>query len=79
MADSVATGHGQTAGSYGIGPGMMGYSYGNTPAARSSSGDSPTGAIIATAALAALLVGGALALALPRLRRHSHGATPATS
>lgn len=44
---------------------MMGY-YGTSSA--SSTGGWPTGAILATAILAALLLGVILALALPRLR-----------
>jgi hypothetical protein len=55
---------------------MMGYGY--TPAA-TSSGGWPAGAIIATAVLATLLVGGALAIARQKLRRRTHRATPATS
>jgi hypothetical protein len=51
---------------YTLGPGMMGY-YG-TQSSTSSTGGWPTGAIVATAILAALLLGGILALALPRLR-----------
>jgi hypothetical protein len=46
------------------GTGMMGY-YGTST---NSTGGWPTGAILATAILAALLLGGILALALPRLR-----------
>jgi hypothetical protein len=46
------------------GTGMMGY-HGTSA---SSTGGWPTGAILATAILAALLLGGILALALPRLR-----------
>ncbi len=52
-----------------IGPGMMGY--GVQPSANSSS-SWPTGAIVVVAILAALLIGGALALVLPRLRGRDH-------
>jgi hypothetical protein len=60
-----------------MGPGMMGYAYG----ARSASGGLSTGAFIAIVALGALLVGGLLAFAVPRLRRRGGGGqatTPAT-
>ena len=76
MMGAYLTGQG-TAG-YMMGPGMMGSVYGYTPAA-SSGGSWPTGAIIATAILATLLLGGAVALTLPTLRRRNHPATPATS
>jgi preprotein translocase subunit SecG len=49
------------------GTGMMG-AYGTQPSANSTGGW-PTGAIIATAVLAALLLAGALALGVPMLRR----------
>jgi heme/copper-type cytochrome/quinol oxidase subunit 4 len=69
--------HGQSASPYTVGPGMMGY---YQTSAKSSGGWS-TGAIIATAAVAALLLAGALALALPRLRgrRRGDGHTPPTA
>lgn len=70
---------GQTAAGYRPGPGMMGSAYGHTTAANSSNGGWPTGAIVATAVLAALLLAAALALALPKLRRRNRSATPATS
>jgi hypothetical protein len=50
-----------------LGHGMMGYA---TQTSASSSDGWPTGAIIATAVLAALLLGGLIALLLPALRRH---------
>jgi hypothetical protein len=77
MMSRYLSGQSQTSSGSGVGPGMMGYGYGNTPTASSSSGW-PTGAIIATIVLAALLVGGALAVVLPRLRRRSQRATSAT-
>jgi hypothetical protein len=51
---------------YTVGPGMMGYGIGTSA---NSSSSWPTGAIVAVAILAALLVGGLLAVALPRLRQ----------
>jgi hypothetical protein len=67
---------GQAAPGYpGAGPGMMGYGYA-TPGATSSSGAWPTGAIVATAALAALALAGATAVALPRLRKRPHREAP---
>ncbi|MFI4977259.1 MAG: hypothetical protein ACHQC8_01055 [Solirubrobacterales bacterium] len=68
MMSSYLSGQSQSAGPYTAGPGMMGY--GTRPLANSSSGW-PTGAIVATAALAALLLGVALALGMPMLRRRS--------
>jgi hypothetical protein len=59
-----------------IGPGMMGYGIGTSA---NSSSSWPTGAIIAVAILAALLIGGALALALHRLRGRGHPGRPADS
>ena len=53
----------------GTGTGMMGY-YGTQSSASSESGW-PTGAIVVTAVLAALLLGGVVALAVPMLRRRS--------
>jgi hypothetical protein len=76
MMGAYFSGHG-TAG-YRVGPGMMGYGYGYTPAA-SSSGGWPTGAVIAVAALAALLLGGLAALSVPRLRRRPPTAGSSTS
>jgi hypothetical protein len=67
---------GQGTAGYPMGPGMMGYGY--TPAANSSGGW-PTGAIVAVSVLAVLLVGGAIALAVPRLRRRPRRASPTTS
>jgi hypothetical protein len=61
---------GQTTRTSGMGPGMMGYTVGNTPTDTASSGW-PAGAIIATVALAALLIAGALAITLPKLRARS--------
>jgi hypothetical protein len=67
---------GQTSGGYTIGPGMMGAPYG-TPVATSGGSGWPTGAVVAIAVLAAVLVTGALALALPKVRRRrSHHASP---
>ncbi len=76
MMSRYLSGQGQTASGAGLGSGMMGSGYTRSA---TSSGGWPTGAIIATAVLAALLIGGALALALPRLRRRSHGAAPTTN
>jgi hypothetical protein len=56
---------------YTVGPGMMGYGIGTSA---NSSSSWPTGAIVAIAILAALLIGGALALVLPRL--HGRGQAP---
>jgi hypothetical protein len=50
---------------YTVGPGMMGYGIGTSA---NSSSSWPTGAVVAVAILAALLLGGILALAWPRLR-----------
>jgi hypothetical protein len=61
---------GQTTRTAGVGPGMMGYTVGNTPTGTASSGW-PASAIIATVALAALLIAGALAITLPKLRAQS--------
>jgi hypothetical protein len=58
---------GQGAAGYPTSAGMMGYGRGNTPAANSSAGW-PTGAIIVVTVLGVLLIGGALAFAVPRLR-----------
>lgn len=56
-----------SAGPYtGIGPGMMGHG-----TLANSSGGWPTGAIVATGVLAALLLGAVLGLGLPMLRRRS--------
>lgn len=67
---------GQGTRGYGMGPGMMGYSYGNQSTG-TASGGWPASAIIAIVLLAALLIAGALAIALPRLRARSahHPAT----
>jgi hypothetical protein len=69
---------GQGAAGYKVGPGMMGYDYGYTRTAGSSSGW-PTVAVIAVVVLALLLVGGVLAFAAPRLRRRTHAAGAATT
>jgi hypothetical protein len=69
---------GQGVAGYPVGPGMMGYADGYTPAV-SSKGGWPTAAIVATAALGALLIGGGIAFAAPKLRRRTHRATAATS
>jgi hypothetical protein len=63
---------------YTMGPGMMGYGYGYRPTA-SSGGGWPAGAVVAVAALGALLIGGLCALALPRVRKHWHSGTAATT
>lgn len=70
--------NGQGSAGYKMGPGMMGYAYGSTPAS-SSSGGWPTGAIVAVAVLAAILIGGAAAVAVPRVRKRSHPGAAATS
>jgi hypothetical protein len=69
LMSGYLSGQSQSTGPYTTGPGMMGN--GTGPLA-SSSGGWPTGAIVATAILAALLLAGTLALALPRLRRNRH-------
>jgi hypothetical protein len=68
MGGSLAgqTGSGSTARTYPVGPGMMGHRY---SANGSSSGGWSTGAIIAVALLGALLIGGAIAFAWPRIHR----------
>lgn len=72
--------NGQATAGYAMGPGMMGdYGDGSTPAT-SSSGGWPAGAIVAVGLLAAVLIGGGLAVALPRLlRQRAHRAKPATN
>jgi hypothetical protein len=66
----------QGAAPYTGGPGMMGYGVRTS----ANSGSSwPTGAIVAVVILGALLVGGALALALPRRRGRGHSGRPADS
>ena len=62
---------GQGTAGYTTGAGMMGYGYSNAPAA-SSSGGWPTGAIVTVTVLGVLLIGGALAIAVPRLRGRPH-------
>jgi hypothetical protein len=69
--------NGQGTAGYPNGVGMMGSGYGYTPAA-GSSGGWPVGAVIAASVLAVLLVGGALAFVVPRLRGRTHRATPTT-
>ncbi len=67
-------------GGHDMGPGMM---YGNDDGPYGAAGDAgggwPTAAIVAVAVLGALLVGGALALALPRLRRGGRDSTAPTA
>ena len=70
--------NGQGTAGYTMGPGMMGYGSSYTPTS-SSSRDWPTGAIIAVGVLAAALIGGFAAFALPRFRRRSRPGTAATS
>jgi hypothetical protein len=70
--------NGQGTAGYTTGPGMMGYGYGDTHAASSTSGW-PTLAVIAVIALTVLLVGGAVAFAAPRLRGRSRAAGAATT
>jgi preprotein translocase subunit SecG len=69
MMSGYLSGQGQKAGPYSVGPGMMGRL--SAPGTESSSSGWPTGAIVATAVLAALLLGVALALGVPMLRRRS--------
>jgi hypothetical protein len=79
MMSGYLNGASQRAGGYGgmmgtgtgtvTGNGIMGYN--GTQASASSSEGWPTGAIVATAVLAALLLGGLVALAVPALRRRS--------
>lgn len=76
MMSRYLSGQRQTTGGYG--PGMMGFGDGTAPTTSAGSGW-PTAAIIAITVLAALLIGGTIALALPRLRRRAHPTTPATS
>jgi hypothetical protein len=64
MMSGYLNSQGQGATPYTGGPGMMGY---GTLTSANSSGSWPTGAIVAIAVLAVLLIGGLL-LALPRLR-----------
>lgn len=65
---------------YDMGPGMMhGSGEGPYGAAGEAGGGWPTAAIVAVAVLGALLVGGALALALPRLRRGGRDSTAPTA
>ncbi len=56
---------------------MMGY-HGSDTAASSGSTGWPTAAIVATTALAVLLIGTVVALAIPRLHRRPQGTSPTT-
>ena len=69
MMGAYLNGHGTTG--YTMGPGMMGYGYGGPTPTASSSGGWPTGAIVAVAALAAVLIC-VVAFGLPRIRRRWH-------
>jgi hypothetical protein len=70
--------NGQGPAGYTMGPGMMGYGYGHTPAA-SSGGGWAAGAVIAVLALGAVLIVGLGALALPRVRKRWHSGPAATT
>ena len=70
--------NGQGTAGYEMGPGMMGYGYGHTPAT-SSGGGWPAGAVIAVVALGAVLFVGLGALALPRIRKRWHSGPAATT
>jgi hypothetical protein len=72
-AGSSSTGNGSY-GMMGGSRGMMGY--GSVNQSSSSSGGWPTGAIVAVAVLGVVLIGGLLALALPRMRGRSGRGRP---
>jgi hypothetical protein len=69
---------GQGTSGYTMGPGMMGYGYGYTPAA-SSGGGWPAGAVVAVIVLGTLLIVGLAVVALPRVRKRRHSGTTATT
>jgi hypothetical protein len=72
MMSGYLNGASRTTGSAATGSGMMGYATGTTA---SSSSGWPTGAVVAIAVLAALLIAGTLAIAAPTLRR-GHRTSP---
>lgn len=70
--------NGQGKAAYTMGPGMMGHARGSIAASSSGRGW-PTGAIVGVAVLGAILIAGAAALAVPRVRKRSRSGAAATS